>query len=90
MVFIGDPANTSSHGGRSAGAQPYGSLVARLVSLTEKGNENHSQAKAKGRAPVVGAASGSILWGWGELITPQLGLVLVLCQPLRAGLGLDR
>jgi hypothetical protein len=26
-----------------------------LMSLTENGTDNHSQAKAKGRAPVVGA-----------------------------------
>lgn len=32
-----------------------GRLGVRLMSLTEKGNENRSQAKAKGRAPVVGA-----------------------------------
>jgi hypothetical protein len=32
-----------------------GGLGVRLMSLTEKGNENHSQAKAKGTAPVVGA-----------------------------------
>jgi hypothetical protein len=37
------------------GAQPYGCLVVRLVSLTEKGNENRSQAKAQRKAPVVGA-----------------------------------
>jgi hypothetical protein len=30
-------------------------LAVGLVSLTEKANGNHSQAKAKGRAPVVGA-----------------------------------
>jgi hypothetical protein len=37
------------------GAQPYGCLVVRLVSLTEKENGNYSQAKAQKRAPVVGA-----------------------------------
>jgi len=55
LVFIGDPANTSSHSGRSAGAQPYGLRTLRLVSLTENGNENRSQAKAQKRAPKVGA-----------------------------------
>ncbi len=38
-----------------AGAQPCGCLVVRLVSLTEEGNENRSQAKAQKRAPMVGA-----------------------------------
>ena len=37
------------------GAQPLGLRTVCLVSLTEKGNENHSQAKAQKRAPMVGA-----------------------------------
>jgi hypothetical protein len=37
------------------GTQPLGLRTVRLVSLTENGTDNHSQAKAKGRAPVVGA-----------------------------------
>jgi len=38
-----------------AGAQLCGLRTVCLVSLTEKGNENRSQAKAQKRAPVVGA-----------------------------------
>ena len=32
-----------------------GRLGVRLMSLTEKGNENHSQAKAQKKAPMAGA-----------------------------------
>jgi hypothetical protein len=32
-----------------------GRLGVCLMSLTENGTDNHSQAKAKGKAPVVGA-----------------------------------
>lgn len=58
-----------------AGISAYGCLVVRLMSLTEKGNENHSQAKAKGKAPVVGA--GEVSWsasGW-------VGLCLYWSEP---------
>jgi len=58
------------------------------MSLTEKGSENRSQSKGSKKAPMAGAWNVSVARRWGELIAPPLGLVLVLCQPFRPGLGL--
>jgi hypothetical protein len=73
------------------GAQPYGCLVACLVSLTEKGNENRSQGKGSKKAPTIRPGLERISWnasGMAELcphLSVSSSVHRVKPEPLRLG-----